>query len=134
MHHIMQQAPSNQLPIPGPPTVKIGRENSPRLVNLTVQQIIKDFGMYGYPIHYSGKPEDAYDELYKELKMVVEETIMDGYDQLLELLSKIGIQEKTLNDIISSKASLKLSETISALILEREFKKVCNKEVSSGNL
>ena len=130
----MQKALADPSNIPGPPTARIGKENSPRLITLTVEQIIKDFGMFGYPIHYKGKPEDAYDQLSKELRMVVEENIRDGYAQLLELLAKIGISEQTIKEKIGNKVNQTVAESISALILEKEFMKVYTREGRNGDL
>lgn len=123
MHQAMSD-PSNELSS----SVKIGIDNSPRLVMLTVQQIIKDFGMFGYPIHYHGKPEDAYDYLSKELKLVIEETIKESYEHLLELLGKIGISEQVIREQLRNRSKFTVSETISALILEKEFMKVYLRE------
>ena len=130
----MQQAIADPSNVPGPPTAKIGKDNSPRLVSLTVQQIIKDFGMYGYPIRYMGKPEDAYEQLWKELKMVVEEAIREGQNELIDLLQKIGISEQSVREKTNSGSNQSFSETISSLILEKEFMKVYFREGRSGKL
>jgi uncharacterized protein YqgQ len=129
----MQQAMSDSFHEHAP-LFRIGKENSPRLVVLTVQQIIKDFGMFGYPIRYQGKPEDAYDQISKELKLVVEETINDGYDQLFELMGKIGINEELVREKLITRENMTISETISALIMEKEFMKVYLREGNNVSL
>ncbi len=125
----MQQAMTQ--PLNGPaPKARIGKENSPRLVMLTVQQIIKDFGMFGYPIRYTGKPEDAYEQLLEELQKVVEEINKESFDKLLEILDKIGITEQLVKETIKVKENNTIAEAISALVMEQEFMKVYLKEGS----
>ena len=118
-------------PLDGPaPKARIGKENSPRLVMLTVQQIIKDFGMFGYPIRYTGKPEDAYEQLFEELYKVVEEINKESFDKLLDILGKIGISTQLVKETLEAKASNTVANTISSLVMEQEFMKVYLREGS----
>jgi hypothetical protein len=107
------------------PSLLIGQENSNHLIALTIQQIAKDFGMYGYKIHYAGVPEEAYDPLLKQIRSIIESAIKEGYGKLKELLYRIDVSEKSVNDLIISHPDVSAPKLISKLIIEREFRKVC---------
>ena len=109
------------------PTLLISKENSSHLITLTIKQIVKDFGLYGYTIKYSGAPEEAYDSISKQIRTIIEDRLKDGYGKLKEILYRIDVSEKTIHDSISSHPDIPAPKLISKLIMEREFKKVCSR-------
>ena len=109
------------------PTLLISKENSSHLIALTIQQIVKDFGMYGYTIKYTGAPEEAYETIVKQIRSIIEERLKEGYGKLKEILYRIDVSEKSIHDTISNHPDIPAPKLISKLIIEREFRKVCTR-------
>lgn len=106
--------------------LKISTDNSTSIISKTIERIIKDFDNFGYSIKYSGTPEEAYDHILSQLKVIIEEMIINRYSNLLDLLCGIDLSEKRVKDFISINPHVAPSNIISKLIIEREFKKVCD--------
>ena len=101
--------------------IEKSRQNE-RIVQDTALQIIKDFRSFGIEIDF---PEDlvyAYDNLYKQLVLHIENLLRKEPERLASLLYQIDLDEKKLK---SPEVELFYEhEWISKLILEREFLKV----------
>ena len=93
------------------------------LLSLTVDQIKKDFNLYGMEISFSGNGDSAYDELIAQIKPYIEILITSNYGKFLTLLYRIDVPEKKLAEIIlNSKDTMALE--ISDLIIKRELQKI----------
>ncbi len=93
-----------------------------QIIRETVEQIIKDFSVFGMEIDL---PEDlnyAYDDLFEQMKGLVFELMRRKPEKLSSLLYQIDVEEKRMRgkppDIFEE------HEWITDLILEREFLKV----------
>ena len=109
-------------------TLMISKDNCDHLISLIVKQVEKDFASNGYSIHFSGKPEEAYESLFRQISGVVEDMFNKSYSKLLELLYKIDVNENIVKLSLSKHPEDYAPKIISKLILEREFKKVLTKE------
>lgn len=93
------------------------------LLTLTVEQIKKDFDLYGMEIHFSGNENSAYEELTSQISPYIENLLNSNYEKFLSLLYRIDVPEKKLSQIIMHSNDVKVLE-ISDLIIKRELQKV----------
>ena len=95
-----------------------------KLVQETVEQIMKDFGLFSIVITFSGNVENAYSELHEQLVRQVSDLLVNDYQRLLSVLYQVDISNKEIE-----KAKLELPnyndfEIIAHQIIVRDLKKV----------
>ena len=66
------------------------------IVKETAEQIMKDFGMFGVEITFSGDTCQAYDELHRQLIDQITMLIERNYDLLLSVLYQVDITEREI--------------------------------------
>jgi hypothetical protein len=94
------------------------------IIKLTAEQVIKDFGLFGIEISFSGISHFAYDELYDQLESEILELLQTDYRKLVSLLYHIDLSESALKEASLDQSIVKKAEIFAGKILEREFKKV----------
>ena len=67
-----------------------------KFVLLTAQQVKKDFAMFGMQVDFSGDVTFAYDELFQQLNVHIENLLNSNYEKLKALLYQIDLSEKEL--------------------------------------
>ncbi len=97
------------------------------LLLLTVEQIKKDFNLFGLEVSFSGNQETAYEELTAQIKPYIESLLTNQYQRLLSLLYRIDLPEKTVAKIILNPGD-DMSLDLTDLILKRELQKVVIRE------
>ena len=100
-----------------------GYTNRIDLLKLTVEQIKKDFDLYGMEIHFSGDKNSAYEELTSQISPHIESLLNSNYEKFLNLLYRIDVPENKLLQIIMKSSDIRIQE-ISDLIIKRELQKV----------
>jgi len=95
-----------------------------KFVLLTAQQVKKDFAMFGMQVDFSGNIHFAYQELFKQLNVHIENLLNTNYEKLKSLLYQIDLSEKELTRTDQNLQFSSISELITHKILERELKKV----------
>ncbi|MGD9992430.1 MAG: hypothetical protein AB7S69_03955 [Salinivirgaceae bacterium] len=90
----------------------------------TIQQIMKDFGMFGLEITFSGNIANAYHEMHKQLVQQVDGLMIHDSGRLYAILYQIDISNKALQKTQNEAPELSLVEVIAHQIIERELKKV----------
>ena len=96
------------------------------LITETANQIIKDFDWFGSEIIFSGNADKAYEELFCQINKHVSKLIESDYQQLLNLLYRIDVDEKQISKAVSHSGNL--SHVISDLIIRREFQKIITRK------
>ncbi|MCF6356382.1 MAG: hypothetical protein L3J54_01125 [Draconibacterium sp.] len=94
------------------------------IVQETAEQIMKDFGMFGVEITFSGDTNRAYDELHQQLISQITLLIERNYELLLSVLYQVDITEREI-----ARAELELPhynniEIIAHQVIVRDLKKV----------
>lgn len=97
------------------------------LLNLTVEQIKKDFNLFGAEISFSGRTESAYLELFQQIKPYIESLLNHNYEKLLTLLYRIDVTEKSISNIVLNAGDEMVNE-MTDLIIKRELQKVVIRE------
>lgn len=94
------------------------------IVRDTAEQIMKDFGMFGVEITFSGDVTNAYEELHGQLVTQISKLIHYNNDKLLSVLYQVDITEREI-----ARAQLDLPhynhvEIVAHQVVARELKKV----------
>ena len=95
-----------------------------KFVLLTAEQVRKDFAMFGMEVNFSGDVDFAYEELFDQLKVYIEELLSTDSERLMSLLYQIDLSEKELSKNDPNLQFETVPEIITHKILERELKKV----------
>lgn len=94
------------------------------IINLTAQQVIKDFNQFGMDVSFSGLIYSAYDELFDQLILHISNLLNSSYQRLMSLLYQIDVGEAKLAKLIDERPGSSVAEVITEAILERELLKV----------
>ncbi len=94
------------------------------IVQQTADQIMKDFGMFGVEISFSGKIDNAYEELHRQLVNQVEHLIKFNYDKLLSVLYQVDITDRQIRQAEQEVPHYSHVEVIAYQIIVRDLKKV----------
>ncbi len=98
--------------------------NRAEIVRQTAEQIMKDFGMFGVEITFSGNIDSAYEELHRQLIDQISALIERNYDLLLSVLYQVDITDR---EIVKAQAELphySHIEIIAHQVIARDLKKV----------
>ncbi len=94
------------------------------IVEETVQQITKDFGMFGIEILLSGNVENTYNELHQQLVEVVNKLMVNNFEKLWAVMYRIDISEREINKTSTELPEYSYAEVLAYQIILRELKKV----------
>lgn len=94
------------------------------IVHETAEQIMKDFGMFGVEITFSGDVLNAYEELHGQLIDQVSVLIQNNYDKLLSVLYQVDITEREIAQAERDLPHYTHVEIIAHEVIARELKKV----------
>jgi len=98
--------------------------NRDEIVRDTASQIMKDFGMFGVEITFSGKVQNAYDELHSQLTVQISELIQTNYDKLLSVLYQVDITDREIARAEQELPHYSHIEIIAHQVIVRDLKKV----------
>ncbi|MFI5164518.1 MAG: hypothetical protein ACHQHP_04635 [Bacteroidia bacterium] len=97
------------------------------------KQVVKDFGMQGMEIKFSGNPENAYAELFSQIFPIIEKMQTENFQNFYNLMYRIDIGETQIKKAVSQAKDKSFSEIVTDLILKRELLKVIiRKNYSAG--
>ena len=98
--------------------------NQTEIVKETAEQIMKDFGMFGVEIIFSGDTTKAYNELHKQLIDQITILLERNYDLLLSVLYQVDITEREIARAERELPHYNHVEIIAHQIIVRDLKKV----------
>lgn len=98
--------------------------NRPDILQDTAQQVIKDFGMAGLKINFSGNPETAYKELTDQILPHIEKLQHENFQNFYNLMYRIDLSEVQIKMAVEASKDRSFSEIVTELILQRELIKV----------
>lgn len=93
-----------------------------QIVKETALQVMKDFASFGMEINFPENIHMAYNELFNQLTISIEELMKKDPEKLSSLLYQIDLDEKKIKN--ADVEPFHEHEWISEMILEREFMKV----------
>ncbi|SHI52527.1 hypothetical protein SAMN05444280_10340 [Tangfeifania diversioriginum] len=94
------------------------------IVKETASQVMKDFGMFGVEITFSGDVENAYEELHRQLSDQITGLIQYNYDKLLSVLYQVDITDREIARAEQELPHYSHIEIIAHQVIVRDLKKV----------
>ena len=101
------------------------------LLNATADQIIKDFGMVGLEIKFSGNADNAYTELFSQILPLVEKMQKENFQNFYNLMYRIDLSEAKIRKEVALAKDKPFAEIVTDMILKRELQKVLTREFYS---
>ncbi len=98
--------------------------NRAEIVKETAAQIMKDFGMFGVEITFSGDTAHAYDELHGQLITQIDRLLEQNYDLLLSVLYQVDITDREIARTERELPHYNHIEIIAHQVIVRDLKKV----------
>jgi hypothetical protein len=103
------------------------------IIEQTVQQIVKDFSMFGMDIFFSGNMTLVYNEIFRQLSGFMEMLIVHDFHKLLALLYQIDLNDQIIVEAENENPDIPRHELMSELIIERELQKVVMRKYYKQN-
>ena len=94
------------------------------IVQETAKQIMKDFGMFGVEITFSGDTTQAYNELHHQLIDQISLLLERNYDLLLSVLYQVDITDREIDRATRELPHYNQVEIIAHQVIVRDLKKV----------
>ncbi len=94
------------------------------IVRQTAEQIMKDFGMFGVEINFSGDTDHAYEELHSQLIHQISVLVERNYDLLLSVLYQVDITDREIYNAQQELPHYSHIEIIAHQVIVRDLKKV----------
>jgi len=98
--------------------------NRDKIVRDTASQIMKDFGMFGVEITFSGDVNNAYEELHQQLADQITGLIQHNYDKLVSVLYQVDITDREIYKAEQELPHYSHIEIIAHQVIVRDLKKV----------
>jgi hypothetical protein len=98
--------------------------NQAEIVQETAEQIMKDFGMFGVEITFSGDTSNAYNELHLQLIDQISLLLERNYDLLLSVLYQVDITDREIAKATRELPHYNQVEIIAHQVIVRDLKKV----------
>jgi hypothetical protein len=98
--------------------------NREEIVRETAAQIMKDFGMFGVEITFTGNIETAYQELHNQLIEQISRLVSVNYDLFLSVMYQIDISDREIVKAQQDLPHYSHTEIVAHQIIARELKKV----------
>lgn len=99
------------------------------VVRDTAEQVIRDFGIWGLEIRFSGNHDTAYGELLSQLIPVLGKMSASDPGAFMALLYRIDVDEQKVRKLGQSINNEEYIVKLSELVLEREFIKVLTRKL-----
>ena len=94
------------------------------IVQETAEQIMKDFGMFGVEITFSGDTNNAYNELHQQLINQISILLERNYELLLSVLYQVDITDREIAKATRELPHYNQVEIIAHQVIVRDLKKV----------
>ena len=101
-----------------------GLLNQAEIVQETAEQIMKDFGMFGVEITFSGDTNNAYNELHQQLIDQISSLLERNYELLLSVLYQVDITDREIAKATRELPHYNQVEIIAHQVIVRDLKKV----------
>ncbi|MGD9555877.1 MAG: hypothetical protein AB7V25_02550 [Mangrovibacterium sp.] len=119
------------------PDIKTGNVrlylDNEEIVIETIQQISKDFGMFGIDLNFRGSIEQAYAELHGQLTAHVQSLLTSQSELLMSILYQVDISQRDLNRTRIFFPDYSEVEVIAHEIIFRDLRKVLFRRYFKSN-
>ena len=108
-------------------------KKSSEIINQTVAQIMKDFGMFGIEVNFTGHTEMAYNEMFSQLSECIAGMLNTNHHKLWSLLYQIDLSQKAIVNAQIDHPDWTQPDIITELVIHRELKKVLIRNYYKNN-
>jgi len=105
----------------------------PEIVKQTVEQIKKDFAMFGMEINFTGNTDLAYGEMFAQTLIHISNLMNSNYQKLASLLYQVDLSEFKITEAELKHPNWTRNEIITELVIHRELKKVLIRNYFKNN-
>jgi hypothetical protein len=98
--------------------------NKEDIIQETAAQIMKDFGMFGIEISFSGNTQNAYNELHEQLINQISIYLDRDYSRLMAVLYQVDITEHEIAKAHRELPHYNDLEVLAHQVIFRDLKKV----------
>ncbi len=98
--------------------------NRAEIITETADQIMKDFGMFGIEITFSGNIENAYQELLAQLVNQISTYLTLDHGRLMSVLYQVDISDRDIEKTSHELPHYNQLEVLAHQVIFRELKKV----------
>lgn len=98
--------------------------NKADIIQETADQIMKDFGMFGIEITFSGNIENAYHELHEQLINQISVYLDRDYSRLMAVLYQVDITDREIAKATRELPHYNQIEVLAHQVIFRDLKKV----------
>jgi hemerythrin superfamily protein len=98
--------------------------NKEAIIQETITQIQKDFGMYSIEINFDGNIATAYEQLMNKLGTEITNLLAMDKNKLQSILYRIDLSERNIQLAKNSFHNMEINQVIAHEIIVRELKKV----------
>lgn len=98
--------------------------NKADIIQETADQIMKDFGMFGIEITFSGNVENAYQELHEQLVNQILVHLDSDYGRLMSVLYQVDITDREIAKATRELPHYNQIEVLAHQVIFRDLKKV----------
>lgn len=102
------------------------------VIRSTAQQVIKDFGISGIEITFSGNEATAYQELLDQVLPALRQLYKERRDVFMSLLYRIDVEEWKVRQLSENETTANFFIKLTGLVIEREFTKVLIRKLYSS--
>jgi hypothetical protein len=103
------------------------------VIRQTVEQVKKDFAMFGMEVEFTGNSEMAYGEMFEQLAAHVSHLLEIDPHRLSALIYQVDLGENKIMESTSLHPDWTLTEVITELVIHRELKKVLIRNYYKNN-
>jgi hypothetical protein len=103
------------------------------IVQETAEQIMKDFGMFGIEITFSGNISNAYSELHTQLTHQIEYMLAYNSDKLYSVLYQVDISDRGMARTAIDLPHYNHIQVIAHQIIFRDLQKVLTRRYFKSN-
>lgn len=107
--------------------------NKEDIIQETAEQIMKDFGMFGIEITFSGNVENAYHELHEQLINQISVYLDKDYSRLMAVLYQVDITEREIAKAARELPHYSDLEVLAHQVIFRDLKKVLFRRYYKAN-
>lgn len=94
------------------------------VIRQTVEQIIKDFAMFGMDVEFPENMVMVYPNIFNQLEVHISELLSRNVQKLMALLYQIDVPEKDILESWESHPEYTHAQVITELVIYRELRKV----------
>ena len=99
-------------------------KNQEAVIRQTVEQIIKDFAMFGMDVDFPENMVMAYSNISHQLEDHISDLLSRNVQKLMALLYQIDIPEKDILEAWEGHPEYTQAQVITELVIHRELRKV----------